>query len=325
MDVRERFRRVAHRQAVDRVPAFEEEIREEVLARWYGEGLSREVTEGNYLDFFSIDKIEYLYLELDPRPGPLRAVSDFHRIEEGYRDDRPHFRRQAFWEEKARGYEKRTFPLGITGWRGFMLPLFSRDREWDSLQDVLLALYDYPELVKHSLALVAECYMETISLALRYIDFDFGLLSEPIASRSGPIISPWMFREFVLPFQRTMVDFFHDHGIEIVIFRSIANVQQLLPSVAESGVDGLWINQIDGVIDYLDLREAFPDLLLVGGIDAAVLLQDEASMAASLRRTVPALLARGRYLPCLDDRPRENTPYNNYLHYRRALREYCNA
>jgi uroporphyrinogen decarboxylase len=206
-----------------------------------------------------------------------------------------------------------------------MLPLFSQEREWDSLQDVLLALYDYPELVKHCLASVVECYMETLRLALRYLDFDFGLISEPIASRSGPIISPLMFRESVLPFQQAMVDFFHGHGIDTVIFRSIANVRPLLPSVAESGVDGLWINQIGGVIDYLELRRAFPDLLLVGGVDSGMLLRDEALITAGLHRVVPPLLAKGRYLPCLDDRPRENIPYNNYLHYRRVLREYSHA
>jgi len=34
---------------------------------------------------------------------------------------------------------------------------------------------------------------------------------------------------------------------------------------------------------------------------------------------VPDLLAGGRYLPCLDDRPRGNMPFSHYRLYRQLL------
>jgi hypothetical protein len=321
MDSRERFKRVSQGLNVDRVPLFEEETRPEVLSAWHRQGLSRDVTEENFRAFFSIDRLEYIYLWFEPRPGALRAGSDFQRIEDGYRNDIPDFRRPDYWEKKAREYGKRNFPLGITGWRGFMLPLFSREREWDSLQDVLLSLYDFPQLVKRTLSLVAECHMETIHLALRYLDFDFGVVLEPIASPAGPVISPQMFREFVLPHYRTIVDFFHGNGIDTVIFRSMCDVGSLLTPIVESKVDGLWIGQVHGVIDYLKLRRENPNLLLLGGIDATTMLRDPAAISNEVGRQVPVLVQGGRYLPGLDDRPRENIPYGNYRHYRRALQD----
>jgi hypothetical protein len=36
---------------------------------------------------------------------------------------------------------------------------------------------------------------------------------------------------------------------------------------------------------------------------------------------VPPLLEQGRYLPCLDDRPRSNVPLAHYRLYRRLLEE----
>ena len=323
MNSRERFLRVARGQKVDRVPYLEEEIREEVLERWYGEGLSRSVTEDNYPEFFGLDRYEYIYLGLEPRRGGLRSKEDFKRLEQAYRNDLPDFRRPQFWQEKAAEYEERDFPLGITGWRGFMLPLFAHEREWDSLRDVLLGLHDHPELVKSALELVADCYIETLRLAFQYLDFDFGVVSEPIASSSGPVISPEMFREFVLPSHKKIVDFFHGCGIDVVIFRSMNNVKPLLPIAVEAGVDGIWVTQSAGIVDYADLRRDYPDLLLIGGLDSHVLAQDEGAIRAEVTTRVPPLLASGRYMPSIDDNARENVPYGNYSFYRRVLREVC--
>ena len=37
--------------------------------------------------------------------------------------------------------------------------------------------------------------------------------------------------------------------------------------------------------------------------------------------TVPSLLESGRYLPCLDDRPRSNVPLSHYRFYRTLLKD----
>jgi uroporphyrinogen decarboxylase len=321
MDARERFLRTARGQTVDRVPYLEEVTREEVLARWYEEGLNRTVTEDNYREFFGLDRYESIYPALEPKGGTLRNPDDFRKVEEEYRTGLPDFRQPRFWQEKAAKYRDRDFPLGITGWRGFMLPLFTHEQEWDSLQDALLALYDYPELMKSVLDLVADCFIDTIRLALRYLNFDFGLVSEPIASSAGPVISPNMFREFILPCHRKIVDFFHEIGIDVVIFKSMSNVKALLPLAVESGVDGIWITQMEGTIDYVALRRDYPELLLMGGIDSRVLVEGEDAIRAEVETKVPPLLAQGKYLPSIDDNPRENIPYKNYLAYRHILRE----
>ena len=323
MNSRERFLRAARGQPVDRVPYLEEVLRKGALERWYAEGLSRRVTEQNYQEFFGLDRHDYIYLSLEPKRGPLRSKEDFKRLEEAYRSDLPEFRRPRFWEKKASEYRSRDFPLGIMGWRGFMLPLFTHEREWDSLRDVLLALYDYPELVARTLDLVADCYIDTLGLALEYLDFDFGIIHEPIASPSGPVISPRMFRDLVLPCYRRIIGFFHTRGIDIVIFRSFSNVGMIIPLVVEAGVTGVWISQIGGIIDYAAIRRDHPDILLVGGIDSRVLAQDEDAIVGEVTARVPPLLTKERYFPSLDDNPRENVPYQNYVLYRRVLKEVC--
>ncbi|MDP3061718.1 MAG: uroporphyrinogen decarboxylase family protein, partial [Chloroflexota bacterium] len=317
MDARERFLRVAQGQPVDRVPYLEEAIREEVLRRWRREGLSRSVTEDNYRQFFGLDKHEYFYLAMEPPlHGSLKSRHDFQRLQDAYRSYLPDFRQPRFWRDKANRHRGRDYPLGVMGWRGLMLPLFTHRREWSSLRDVLLALHDHPQPLKDALELVADCYIETVRLALQHLEFDFGLVSEPIASPTGPVISPAMYREFVLPPIRRVVAFFHEQGVRPVIFRSLSNANAIVPMAVEAGADGLWIGQTAGVVDYVALRKAYPHLLLMGGLDSTVLARDEAAIQAEVDAKVPFLLASGRYLPFLDDNPREHIPYRNYVFYR---------
>jgi uroporphyrinogen-III decarboxylase len=132
-----------------------------------------------------------------------------------------------------------------------------------------------------------------------------------------------MYREFVLPPIRRIVAFFKERGVRPVIFRSLCNANSIVPMAVEAGVDGLWINQTARVVDYVALRRAYPGLLLIGGLDSTVLARDAAAIQAEVDAKVPFLLAGGRYLPFLDDNPREHVPYKNYVFYRQALRLAC--
>jgi uroporphyrinogen decarboxylase len=323
MSSRDLFFNAVRGRPVDRTPFVEEEIREEVLDRWYEEGLSRSVTTSNYREFFGLDRYEYIYMMYQPAKGTLRSPEDFSLVEDWYRGRKQEFCQPQYWRDHAEKLAGRDFPLGVGAWRGFMLPLFTHEQEWESLIDVLVALHDFPDQVKRVLVVVADWYIETLSLAFRYLEFDFVVISEPIASPSGTIISPSMFRDFLLPYYRKILSFLRDRGIWPVVFRSSSNVGLILPLVVETGVDGLWLNQTGGVIDYRQIRREYPDLLLIGGIDSTVLAGEPEGIEAEVRSKVPELLAGGRYLPSLDDNPRENVPYANYAHFRRLMAEVC--
>jgi len=55
-------------------------------------------------------------------------------------------------------------------------------------------------------------------------------------------------------------------------------------------------------------REYGPEIALIGGIDSTALLRGSSAVRRAVEEIVPPLLSQGRYLPCLDDRPRDNTP-----------------
>jgi hypothetical protein len=75
-------------------------------------------------------------------------------------------------------------------------------------------------------------------------------------------------------------------------------------------------------MEYSRLRREYgPDVALIGGIDATSLSRNEATVRYAVMGTVPPLLESGRYLPCLSDRPRENTSFDLYRLYRELLAE----
>ena len=75
---------------------------------------------------------------------------------------------------------------------------------------------------------------------------------------------------------------------------------------------------------YAALRRHFGEhISLIGGIDAGALRQDKdkETLRSEVEDTVLPLLEKGRYLPCLDDRPRIDISFSQYRLYRQVLEE----
>jgi hypothetical protein len=87
----------------------------------------------------------------------------------------------------------------------------------------------------------------------------------------------------------------------------------------EGGVDGVYPLEITAGSDPFILRERYPELILVGGIDKRVLLEGKKEIDAELDRITP-LIEQGGYLPMLDHLVPANVPLANYLYYLDGLR-----
>jgi uroporphyrinogen decarboxylase len=101
------------------------------------------------------------------------------------------------------------------------------------------------------------------------------------------------------------------------------DLSSLLPMLIDAGINGLWISNImSAEMEYSKLRQAYgPDVALIGGIDATALSRDKTAVRRAVMGTVPPLIESGHYLPCLDDRPRDDTSFSLYSFYRELLAE----
>ena len=118
MTSRERFLEVMRFGQPDRVPYFEEGLRDEVIRVWQGQGLSgrRELTRT-----FSSDVRERMELDLDPRPE-LKKWPTTEKDLEFFRqhlnpDDPKRFPEQ--WKKRVRNWQDREHVLMLYVHQGF--------------------------------------------------------------------------------------------------------------------------------------------------------------------------------------------------------------
>jgi len=194
--------------------------------------------------------------------------------------------------------------------------------DWDSLQAACLALVQQPRMVGTLIQKTTDFYCVCLKRVLSKVSVDYASFYEPIASNTGPVISPAMFERFAMPGYRKVIELLKKYHVRLRVFCTTGGrLTSLLPSLIDAGINCLWISNIRSTgMQYPALRRQFgSDIALIGGIDATALTRDEAAVRRTVEETVPILLDGGRYLPCLDDRPRSNVPFANYSVYRSLL------
>ena len=82
-----------------------------------------------------------------------------------------------------------------------------------------------------------------LDLTLRDVHPEFIYLSEPISDNAGPLISPAMFDEFMLPVYRKIVAVAHTHGCDTILVSTYGNSTRLFPAMIAVGVTMLWISE----------------------------------------------------------------------------------
>ena len=326
MNDRERFLATLRFGEPNRVPYYDQGVREDTLERWYREGLPRDVSVE---EFFELDRWELfgpredVSLNLYPLPGfegELKTRADFERLKRCYDPTTPE-RYPHDWDDHVRRWRDHDYPLGITAWRGFFQSLAVGG--WPSLLNVLYMIHDAPQLLAEMTEFLADFTLALIEKALSEVEFDYAIFDEPIASHHAPVIAPASFRRFVIPAYRRIVNRLRASGIEIIIFDTHGAVKPLIPLCLEAGVNAFWCGaaRTSGV-NYVELRREFGrELLLIGGLDVRVLEQDRRAIEEEILSQVPPLLEQGGYVPLVDGRVRSWVPFENYVCYRELIRK----
>ncbi|MBN1581004.1 MAG: hypothetical protein JXA89_09905, partial [Anaerolineae bacterium] len=128
-------------------------------------------------------------------------------------------------------------------------------------------LVDEPAFVRRLLQNRTEwciaVFKEAVNLGAQVL-----VLGDDAGYRDGPMISPRMWREFVLPYHRQIVD-----ALDVpVIWHSDGNVKPLLPMAIEAGFVGFHGLEPAAGMDLAEIKSAFGrDLVLIGNVDVNVL------------------------------------------------------
>jgi hypothetical protein len=318
MKSRDRFRETMRYGAPDRVPYFEEGIRDDVLRAWRCQGLKR---RSEFETMFRHDRREEVHPDLEPLPRLKQGPSSREDIDRLRRrlnpDDARRLPRK--WPTRAQELNHGEGVVMLHVQRGLFLSMGVEG--WGRFTEVMALLGWDPALVRESLMVQGEFAARLAERVLRDLRVDAALFSEPIAENRGPLISPRMYREIVLPSYDPLLSVLKRRGVETLIFVSWANPRPLIPTAIERGFNCLWAYEADPqAMDYRELRREFGrELRLIGGVDLDVLRQGESAIRREVEEKVPALLADGGYIPMLDGRVRVDVPFENYRYYKRLL------
>jgi uroporphyrinogen decarboxylase len=113
------------------------------------------------------------------------------------------------------------------------------------------------------------------------------IVGDDAAFRDGPLISPRMWREFVLPHHRQIVD-----SVDVpVIWHSDGNIERLLPYAVEAGFAGVHGLQPTAGMDLGATKRDYGDqLVLIGNVDVGVLFEPDLD---AVRAEVDRCLVQG--------------------------------
>jgi uroporphyrinogen decarboxylase len=320
MTSRERFRETMRYGRPDRVPYFEDGIRDEVLAAWREQGLP---PDADLATLFPTDRRERLPVNLDSTPAGERAIPSRANLKASKRSLDPDApgRLPDDWAEKVRAWRDRDHLLELWVHQGFFLTMGVRD--WATFEPVVYLLEDDPDLVREVMGARAHLAATMADRVLAEVDVDLALFSEPIGGNNGPLLGPRHYREFVLASYQPVLDVLRRHSVATICLVTYANARALVPSILEAGFNCLWACEVNAdAMDYLALRQQFGrDLRLIGGIDLDALLGGPEAIRREIERAVPRLLEDGGYVPLADGRVRGNVPFEHYAYYRRLLAE----
>ena len=318
MSSRESFRETMGYGRPDRVPYFEEGIREDVLKVWRTQGLAK---AADFEALFPSDRRERLQVDLEPRPEliPRRdKITDLKKFRKRL-DPNDKNRLPEQWSARVKAWQTRDHVLMLYVHRGFFQSMGVRN--WRSFSDVMVLLVDQPEVVRKRMQIQGEFAARLADRILNEVEIDAVVFSEPIGGNDRPLISPRTYEEFVLKNYEPVLDVLHRHQVKTICLQTFANARILIPSILQWGFNCLWACEVNiETMDYRRLRREFgPNLRLIGGIDLDALRKDKEAIRQEIEEKVPPLIAEGGYIPLADGRVRADVPFENYVYYRRLL------
>ncbi len=261
-----------------------------------GEAHGTRMSMDNYMDFF---------------------VKDF----ESFREFKKHFdpydprRYPKNWDELKKKWKSKDYPLYLTENCGFG-GLYWNLRNMMGTVRLSTAFYKTPDLIHEILDFMVEFFIKSTEKALSEVEVDAFTFNEDFACKSGPLISPRIFREFFLPRYEEMIKHLKRHGVKVVELDSDGNTEPLIPLMIEAGVNAHWPLEVASNMNPVTIRKKYgEELALYGGIDKRALASGKKAIEKEVYGKIAPMIELGGYIPTVDHTIPPDVPLENFLYY----------
>jgi len=224
-------------------------------------------------------------------------------------------------EERIPAWQRRDVPLCL-GQNCAANGFYWRAREFMGTEALSLAWYDEPALMHEIMEFYADLIIETSRPVLERIDADYFVLNEDMSMKSGPLLSPATYAEFIQPHLRRLIDFLKGNGVRYVAVDTDGDPTDLIPLLMDAGADIIWPVERASEISPVTWRQRFGrDLRIWGGVDKRVLPLGLDAIRAHLAELIP-LVEEGGYIPTIDHTVPPDVSWDDfrcYMDLKRAL------
>lgn len=248
---------------------------------------------------------------------PVKTRKDFIEIKKRY-DPKTSDRYPKNWNTLHKEHEKRDYPICATIHGPFWWA-----RDMMGLKGVSVALYKDPELIKEIMNHYTDFHVETLKKAFEDIKVDCVILNEDMAYKNGPMVSPKMVKQFMAPAYSTLVKFFKEHGVKVILIDSDGNTEQLIPIWLELGIGGITPCEVAAGVDVVKLRREYPNLIMMGGLDKRELSKDKKAIEKEVMSKVLPLIETKGYFPGVDHAVPPDVPFENFRYFVSLLKKLC--
>jgi len=332
MNYVERFRAVMSFQPVDRLPLMEWATwGDKTIDRWHGEGLPAACRTVPEIDrYFDLDPHKQFWFRVMAPGAPPRKGEDgaTHGIGE------------LGWVENDDDYEalKPWLYPPVDDMVAEMRPWIAKQQRGEAVVWITLsgffwyprtlfgimphmyAFFDHPELMHRMNQDLADHSRMILEILADEGVPTFMTFAEDFSYNHGPMLSRQLFDTFLAPYYRQLIPLVRELGI-IPVVDSDGDISEVVPWLADVGIDGILPLERQAGVDGNALRERYPELQVIGHFDKMTMTRGEEAMRQEFERLLP-LMRSGGFIPSVDHQTPPGVSLESYRVYLELLREY---
>ena len=218
----------------------------------------------------------------------------------------------AGWTERAGQLNASDRPVFFGGTH--LCGFFSFLRELAG-ENVYYLLHDDPGLMHDMLDFQTERLIAMVRRVSRDVRLDGQFIWEDMCFKTGPLIGPRTFRDFLLEPYCRLIEAAKACGVRIFYVDSDGNLDALLPLWLEAGVNAFEPFEVAAGMDVVRVKRQYGDrLAAVGGIDKRALAAGRQAIDAEIERVRPAY-EMGGYLPAVDHSVPPDVAWDDFRYY----------
>jgi hypothetical protein len=180
--------------------------------------------------------------------------------------------------------------------------------------------YDNPSLMEDILDTLCDLWIKVFTRLQQDIVLDWFYIWEDMCYKGGSLISPRMFRRFLLPRYQRLTAALRGAGCLHIMVDSDGDERPLVPLWLEGGVNIVFPWETQFGLDITAVRRQYPTLGMIGGMNKYALALGREAINKELAK-VPFMLEQGRFIPGLDHNVPNDVSWDNYRYFYDHLHE----